>query len=294
MFRRIGLFMLTNILIIATISIITSLLGVNRYMDANGIDYQSLFVFCMVWGMTGSLISLAMSRWTAKKLMGVQVIDPMNAGGYADLVQVVHDISRRAALPAMPEVGIFNSPELNAFATGPTKSRALVAVSTGLLSAMNRDELEGVLGHEISHIKNGDMVTMALLQGVLNAFIMFVARIVAYAVSQQVKAESRYMVRFFVTFLLEIVIGIFAMFVVNWFSRRREFRADAGSAKLMGKNDMIAALQVLKRREEIRDPQLNQQSMNPFKISGQPRKRSTIFASHPPLEDRIAALQQYA
>lgn len=294
MFRRIALFILTNILVIATINIVLSLFGVGHYITANGMDYQALFVFCMVWGMVGSFISLQLSRWMAKQAMGVRVIDPGNPGAYSQLVQMVHDLSRRAELPAMPEVGIFDSPEMNAFATGPSKRRSLVAVSTGLLSGMNRDEISGVIGHEIAHIKNGDMVTMALIQGVMNAFIMFFARAIAFAVSQQAREESRALIRFFVTFLLEIVFGIFALMLVNWFSRRREFRADAGSATLTGRNDMIAALQALKRRQEVRDPHLNQQSMNPFKISGAPRKRSSLFASHPPLEDRIAALQQYA
>jgi len=294
MFGRIGLFIATNILIVLTISILTSLLGVNRYMYAQGLDYQALLTFCLIWGMAGSLVSLALSRISAKMMMGVQVIDPNNPGQFSNLVAMVHDISRRAGLSTMPEVGVFNSGEPNAFATGPTKSRALVAVSTGLLSSMNRDEIEGVIGHEVSHITNGDMVTMTLLQGVVNAFVMFLARVIAFAVSQNAKEENRYMLRFFVTFLLEMIIGIFGVLIVRWFSRHREFRADAGSAKLLGRGDMIAALNALKRRQELRDPRSAVEAMAPYKIASGGGRHSSIFATHPSLEARIARLEQYA
>ncbi len=295
MFGRIALFILTNVFIVVTISILTSVFGLNNYMTQQGLDYQALLIFCLVWGMTGSLISLLISRWSAKMAMGVTVIDPMNAGQFADYVQMVHNIAKSAGLPKMPEVGVFQSPELNAFATGPTKSRALVACSTGLLQSMSRDQIEGVVAHEVAHIKNGDMVTMCLIQGVVNAFVMFFARVIAFAVSQQVKEENRYMIRFLITFVLEILIGFLGLMVVAWFSRKREFRADAGSAALVGRGDMISALQALQRRYEIADPTKQVASMNPFKIATPGKKRGmSLFATHPPLEDRIAALEQYA
>ncbi len=287
--RRWLLFIATNILVVSTITILCSILGVNRYISGNSLDYQSLFVFCMVYGMVGSFISLLISRWTAKMMMGVQVIDPHSAGQFDWLVQMVHDISRRAGLPAMPEVGVYNSPEVNAFATGPSKSRSLVAVSTGLLSAMNRKEIEGVLGHEVAHIQNGDMVTMTLIQGVINAFVMFVARVIAFAVSQNVKEENRAMINFLVVFFLQIGLSILGMLVVNWFSRQREFRADAGSAKLVGREPMIAGLAALQRRYGMVDS--SHASLTPFKISSKDTSWGELFATHPPLEKRIAALQ---
>lgn len=295
MFGRIALFVATNILIVVTISILTSMLGLNHYMSANGMDYQALFVFCLVWGMSGSLISLMLSRISAKYMMGVQVIDPQNPGSYSGLVSMVHDIARKAGLSKMPEVGVFQSPEMNAFATGPTKNRALVAVSTGILSGMDRSQLEGVIGHEMTHITNGDMVTMTLLQGVVNAFVMFLARAIAFALSQNSKGENRYMMRYFITFLLEIVIGMFGMLLVRWFSRRREFKADAGSAKVVGRQEMISALKALQQRQALHDPATAIEAMAPYKISNSTGKRkSSIFATHPPLEERIARLTQYA
>lgn len=294
MLKRIALFAVTNLLIIITISFLLSILGVRPYMTQAGLDYQQLMVFCLIWGMVGSFISLALSRIMAKWMMGVQVIDPQNAGQFAGLVQTVHQLARQANLPALPEVGIYNSPDVNAFATGPTRARSLVAVSTGLLQRMNQNEVQGVLAHEIAHIQNGDMVTMTLVQGVVNAFVMFFARIIAYFVSQGVKEESRYMVQYLITMLCEVLFGILGMLVVANFSRAREFRADAGSAKLSGKGNMIAALQSLARMQGISAP--NQPaSMQAFQISTV-RKGGffSLFATHPPLEDRIQALEKAA
>lgn len=287
--RRWLLFIATNILVVSTITILCSILGVNRYTSGGDLDYQALFIFCMVYGMSGSFISLLISRWMAKMMMGVQVIDPQSAGQFDWLVQMTHDISRRAGLPAMPEVGVYNSAEVNAFATGPTKSRALVAVSTGLISAMNRKEIEGVIGHEVAHIQNGDMVTMTLIQGVINAFVMFIARVIAFVVSQNVKQESRAMVNFLVVFVLQIGLSVLGMLVVNWFSRYREFRADAGSAKLVGRDAMVAGLSALQRRYGMVDS--SHASLTPFKISSNETTWGELFSSHPPLAKRIAALQ---
>jgi heat shock protein HtpX len=282
--KRIFLFILTNILVMLTISILLSLLGVRPYLNANGIDIQQLAIFCLVWGMTGSLISLAISRMMAKWTMGVQVI-PRTSSEYAWVVMMVEQLARKAGLPVMPQVGIYESPEVNAFATGPSKRRSLVAFSTGLLNSMSKNEIEGVAAHEIAHIANGDMVTMTLLQGVVNAFVMFFARIIAWGISQNVREENRYMTQYMVTFLLEMALGLLGMIVVCSFSRYREFRADRGGAQYAGKQDMIAALQRLASNTRRYD---EAPAMAAFKISG---GVGQLFSTHPPLEKRIAALQ---
>jgi heat shock protein HtpX len=293
MFKRIAFFLVTNLLIVLTISTVLQVLGVRPYLTASGIDYSALMVFCLAWGMTGSFISLAMSRMTAKWMMGVELVDGARGGEYAWLVQTVHRLSRQANLPAMPEVGVYQSPDVNAFATGPTKSRSLVAVSTGLMSRMSQNEIEGVLAHEVAHIQNGDMVTMTLIQGVVNAFVMFFARIISYFVAQSVKEDMRYTVQFAVTMLLEIVFGILGMLVVCWFSRAREFRADKGSAALSGKENMIAALEALKRLHGIGAQQEQPASIAAFKISaGKSGGIGALFSTHPPLESRIEALRR--
>jgi len=285
--KRIFLFILTNILVVLTISILLNLLGVRPYMTANGIDIQQLAVFCLIWGMTGSLISLALSRVMAKWTMGVQVI-PRTSSQYAGLVMMVEQLARKAGLTTMPEVGIYESPEVNAFATGPSKNRSLVAFSTGLLNSMNQNEIEGVAAHEIAHIANGDMVTMTLLQGVVNAFVMFFARIIAWGISQNVREENRHMTQYMVTFLLEMILGILGMIIVCAFSRHREFRADLGGAQYAGKHDMIAALQRLAANTRRYD---QAPALAAFKISG---GVGQLFSTHPPLEKRIAALQSAA
>jgi heat shock protein HtpX len=287
--KRIVLFMAVNLLVVVTISIVLNVLGVRPYMTAHGLDMQSLAIFCLVWGMGGSFISLALSRVMAKWMMGVKVIDPSNAGSAAWLVQTVHGLARSAGLPEMPEVGIYQSPEVNAFATGPTKSRALVAVSTGLLERMDRDEVAGVLGHEVAHVANGDMVTMTLLQGVVNAFVMFFARVIAFAVSQNAKEESRRSIQMLTTVVLEILLSFLGMIVVAGFSRFREFRADAGGARLAGREKMVAALEALRRSTGLVDNR--QKSLAAFKISGRPGGLMALFSTHPPLDVRIARLR---
>jgi heat shock protein HtpX len=242
--------------------------------------------------MAGSLISLALSRVMAKRMMGVRVIDPNTRDPQErEIVEMVHNLARAARLPAMPEVGYYDSPEVNAFATGPTKSRALVAVSSGLWQRMSRDEVEGVLGHEITHVSNGDMVTMTLLQGVVNAFVLFFARVIAFAVSQNVRDENRGMVQFGIVMVLQIVLSLLGAVVVAAFSRWREFRADRGGAQLAGRGKMIAALERLRRNVELVDTR--QESLATLKIAGGPSRMASLFASHPPLEVRIARLQQY-
>lgn len=291
--KRIFLFMLVNILVMVTLSIVLSVLNVGPYMTAYGINYESLAVFCLVWGMGGSFISLAMSRIMAKWMMGVRVIDPNSQSqNEQQLVNVVHELAHRAGLPKMPQVGVYDSPEVNAFATGPTKSRALVAVSTGLLSRMDRAQLEGVLGHEIAHIANGDMVTMTLLQGIVNAFVMFFARIIAFALSQNAKEESRHMIRMIVTIVLEIAFSFLGMIVVAYFSRLREYRADHGGAVFAGRDKMIAALRGLQRNVQLAED--DRSSMATLKISTKGGGFFKLFSTHPDLEDRIARLENMA
>lgn len=285
MLRRFGFFFLTNLLVIVTISIITSILGVRGYMDANGINYESLLIWCLIWGMVGSFISLQMSRWSAKKIMGIRLIDPKSPGQFSWLTSKVEQCSKAAGLPKLPEIGIYESPEINAFATGPSKSRSLVAFSTGILNSMNQDELEGVIAHEIAHIQNGDMVTMTLLQGVMNAFVLFFSRIISFAIGNLVNENQRALVRFVSTIVFDILLSILAHLIVNYFSRKREYRADAGSAALVGREKMIAALEHLKRRFQ---PMEDVKSLATMKIAG---AGDSFWSTHPSLDNRIAALK---
>jgi heat shock protein HtpX len=297
MFKRVLLFLLTNLLVIVTISIITSLLGLHGYLTAHGIDYKTLAIFCAIWGTVGSFISLFMSKFMAKMAMGVQVIDPHRATPDEQrLLNIIYNLSQKSGLPKMPEVGIYQSPELNAFATGPSKSDALVAVSSGLLTTMNQSEVEGVLGHEITHIANGDMVTMTLIQGVVNAFSLFLSRIIAYAISVAVSRGEddrgggiSFALFYMLTFVFDILFTILGSMVVAAFSRWREYRADAGGAKLAGREKMIDALERLRSTTELEDNRAP--ALAAFKISHKPSILE-IFSSHPPLEKRIARLKQ--
>lgn len=295
--KRIFLFFLVNMAMVVTISLVLGLLGVGPYLTRQGLNYESLAFFCLVWGMGGALFSLAISRISAKWMMGVKVIDPQAPGEFGDLLQRVHHLARSARLPAMPEVGVYDSPEVNAFATGPTKSRALVAVSTGLLRRMNRDEVEGVLAHEVAHIANGDMVTMTLIQGIVNAFVMFLARIAAFALSQALAGNrnddreegvASPMMFHMITMVFEIALGILGAMIVAYFSRSREFRADSGGAMLAGREKMRAALKRLAGNAELVDRE--HESLATFKISGSQGGLLALLATHPPLEERIRRL----
>lgn len=295
MFKRFALFALTNIVVIATVSVVLNLLGVQPYMTAYGINYESLMIFCAIWGMAGSFISLAMSKFMAKTMMGVKIVDSMPE--YTGLVSKIHRMARSAGLSKMPEVGIYDSPEINAFATGPSKNNSLVAVSTGLLHNMNDGEVEGVLGHEVAHIANGDMVTMTLIQGVVNAFVMFFARIAAFAVSQFLRGDEEegqglgMFAHMAVVFLFEILFGIAGMVITSWFSRFREFRADYGGAQLAGRENMIAAL---KRLEVVHDRAYfdkRAEGMNSLKISSKEGGLKALLSTHPKLSDRIRRLE---
>ncbi|MBC7530175.1 MAG: protease HtpX [Oligoflexus sp.] len=299
-FKRIGLFLALNIVIVLTLSTIMSLLGANRYLYANGLNLQSLAIYCLVWGMGGAFISLALSRKLAKWTMGVQLVpDNTYDARLVELKQTVHQLSREAGIKVMPEVGVYESPELNAFATGPSKNRSLVAVSSGLLRSMDRRELRGVLAHEVAHIANGDMVTMTLLQGVVNAFVMFLARIIAYGITQATRSNNEEspssggFAFMGITFVLELIFMVFGSIIVAAYSRRREYRADAGGARLGGRENMIAALQGLKKNFTIdtMDSAPNS-AVAAMQIENHKGKGlSRFFSTHPDLDDRIARLQ---
>lgn len=294
MFKRIFLFVLTNILVMVTVSIVLSVLGVNHYVTSAGLNYSSLMIFCLIWGFVGSGISLLLSKFMAKTMMGVEIVD--DRGQYGDLVRRVHTLSRAAGLSKMPEVGIYHSNEVNAFATGPSKNNSLVAVSTGLLQQMNTEEVDGVLAHEVAHVANGDMVTMALIQGVINAFVMFFARIAAFALQNFLNgdrdddrpAASGWAYHISVM-VFEIAFSFLGMFVVAYFSRVREFRADKGGAQFAGRNKMIAALRRLQQKVDLVDD--SQDQIKAMKISSK-KGLMSFLSTHPSLEDRIAALER--
>lgn len=298
--KRIVLFLLVNMLVVLTISVILRLLNVQPFLQAHGISYPDLIFFCVIWGFGGAFISLSLSRVMAKWLMGVRVIDPSIADAQSqELVRMVYSLSRNAGLSTMPEVGIYESREVNAFATGPSRRRSLVAVSRGLLAKLSKEELEGVLGHEIAHIANGDMVTMTLLQGVINAFVMFLARILAFAFSglgnknQQNRSStgSYYML----VFVFELVFMVLGMLAIAAYSRYREFRADLGGARLAGTQKMISALTALKETLQITDKRYEKPALQAFKISS-PKEGSIrhLFSTHPSLEARIERLAHLA
>lgn len=293
--KRIFLFMAVNVLVVMTVSIILNVLGVRPYLNQYGLDYNSLAIFCLVWGMGGAFISLALSRIMAKWMMGVKVI-PTNTHDpqLRELLNTVQSLAQAARLPNMPEVGVYDSPEINAFATGPSKSRSLVAVSSGLLQRMNPEQVRGVLGHEIAHVANGDMVTMTLIQGVVNAFVMFLARAIAFAITMAGDREERRgppVSYYLVQFALEIVFMILGSMVVAWFSRYREFRADRGGAMIAGRDSMINALEGLRRTFDEIEPEAKP-AIAALKISSRPGGIMRLFSTHPPLEERIARLRQ--
>jgi heat shock protein HtpX len=286
MAKRIFLFLVTNLVIVVTLSVVLSFLGVRP-----GGGLESLAVFSLVWGMGGAFISLQMSRWIAKRATGVQLIDGRTGRQELDwLYATVERLTRQANLP-MPEVGVYESGEVNAFATGPSKSRSLVAVSTGLLRAMRPNEVEGVLAHEVAHISNGDMVTMTLLQGVVNAFVIFFARVIASVLRGDDGRGGYRGGNYLVVVLLEIVLGLLGSMVTAWYSRRREFRADRGGATLAGRENMVGALRRLLGHQQAVDT--SHEALATLKINGT-RGWMMFFSTHPPLEQRIAALQAHS
>lgn len=286
--KRIFLFLLTNLAIVAVLSISLRLLGFESILDQQGIglDINSLALFSAVFGFGGALISLMMSKWSAKRMMGVRIIEQPASAEERWLVETVTRQAQQAGI-GMPEVGIYEGPEMNAFATGANKDNALVAVSRGLLQSMSRDEVEAVLGHEVSHVANGDMVTLALIQGVVNTFVIFLSRVIGHLVDRVVfKTERGHGPAFWITAIIaELVLGILASMVVMWFSRQREYRADEGGASLSDRRKMIAALQRLGGQQQEALPD----QMAAFGISGGMR---SLFSSHPSIESRIEALSR--
>jgi len=290
--KRIALFLATNIAVLVVLSIVLSVLGVDSLLQENNVDLdlQALLIFSAVFGMGGSLISLAMSKWSAKRMTGAVVIEQPQNKTQQWLLATVKRQAEQAGI-AMPEVAIYNSPDINAFATGMSRNNALVAVTTGLIDNMKMDEAEAVLGHEISHVANGDMVTLALVQGVVNTFVIFFSRVVGHVVDRVVfKTERGYGPAYYITSILaQIVFGILASAIVMYFSRLREFRADTGGANLAGRDKMIAAL---KRLQSIHEPSHLPDQLVAFGINGGLAEgMRKLFMSHPPLSQRIAALQ---
>ena len=289
--KRIALFLLTNLAVMLVLSIVLSI--VTRWLGVDSRSTSGLLVLAAVFGFGGSIISLLMSKWMAKRSYGVQVIEQPRTEVEHWLVTTVQRQAQQAGI-GMPEVGIYESPDMNAFATGANRNSALVAVSSGLLYSMSRDEAEAVLAHEVSHVANGDMVTLALIQGVVNTFVIFLARMVAGLISNFFRSNDEEqgagmggLAYYVIVFALEMVFGVLASIIVMWFSRQREFRADAGSAQLVGRDKMIAALERLRRGNETQ----MEGAMMAFGINGK-RSMSELFLSHPPLEKRIEALRQ--
>jgi heat shock protein HtpX len=289
--KRIMLFLATNLAVLVVLSVVAHLLGLDAWLQVHGGSLSGLLVFAAFWGFAGSLISLAMSKTMAKMSMGVRVIAQPTTQDEQWLVSVVAHHARTLGL-GMPEVGIFNSPEPNAFATGANRNNALVAVSTGLLQRMSRDEVEAVLGHEMTHVANGDMVTLTLLQGVMNTFVIFLSRVIGSIIDRTVfrSDDGRGIASFAVVIVLQLLLGILANIIVMWFSRWREFRADRGGAQLAGTPKMIAALEELKRdtHDPLPAPQFAAFGIADGKVGGGIKR---LFMSHPPLDERIAALR---
>ena len=293
--KRIVLFLVTNLAVVLLLGIVARLLGVDRFLHQSGLNLPSLLIFAAIFGMGGSLISLLMSKWIAKRSVGAQVIEQPRTQTERWLVETVRKQAQAAGI-GMPEVALYESPEPNAFATGANRNAALVAVSTGLLQQMTEDEVEAVLGHEVSHVANGDMVTLSLIQGVLNTFVIVLSRVVGYLVDRALSSNNEnrgpgvgYMLT---SFVMEILFGFLASLVVMWFSRYREFHADAGGARLAGRGKMIAALE---RLRQLHEPSQLPSQMAAFGINGGLGEGlRKLFMTHPPLEERIAALRQQA
>ncbi|MEO0336246.1 MAG: protease HtpX [Pseudomonadota bacterium] len=293
MIKRFSLFIVVNFLVITTLGITANLIATFMGVDFSG--YSGLLIFYSILGMGGSLISLFTSKWMAKMMFRIKIIDPNTANNTEmTLLNMVHNMSRKAGLSKMPEVGYYEAPEVNAFATGPSRNNSLVAVSTGLMNRMNREQVEAVLGHEIAHVANGDMVTMTLIQGVMNTLVLFASRLLATAVASAMRGDREgggsWFVEFGLYMFFQTVLGLLGAVVTNAFSRWREYRADAGGANLAGREQMISALRALQGTEEMIDNE--HKAFASLKISGQPSTLAKLFATHPPLEERIARLQK--
>lgn len=282
--------MLVNMLVMVSVSILTGIIC--TFLYGSPIPPQGslipLILFSVIFGMGGAFVSLFISKWMAKKMMGLKMINPTTSRGQErEILETVHSMARRARLPKMPEVGIYNSPEMNAFATGPSRSNSLVAVSSGLVHSLNKGELEAVIGHEVAHIANGDMVTLTLIQGVINTFVIFFSRIIANLIASQFE-KNRYMIEFILTIVMQIAFTYLGYIVVAYFSRIREYRADRGGARYSNRENMISALRKLSYQSL---PHRKNDNLAAFKISGT-TSIAALFRTHPPLEDRIARLQK--
>lgn len=289
---RIGLFLLTNFAILAVASVTLNLLGVGHYLEGEGLNFTSLLIFCGIFGFSGALISLFISKWVAKKTARVRLLDAPKTSDERWLVETVADLAARAGI-GMPEVGIFPAQQANAFATGWNKNKALVAISSGMLQRFKKDEIRAVMGHEIGHVANGDMVTLALIQGVINTFVMFFARIIGHTVDRVVfKTERGHGIGFYIaTFISEIILAFLASMIVAWFSRRREFRADHAGATLADRQGMINALRRLQTETAV--PNQMPDSLVAFGITAGAKDRlKALFSTHPPLDIRIATLEK--
>ncbi len=286
--KRVVLFLATNLAILLVLSVSMRVLGVEPWLNQQGLNLGALLVFAAMMGFGGSLISLAVSKWMAKKTMGVRVIEAPSNAIETWLVDTVRKYARQAGI-GMPEVGIYDAPDANAFATGMSRNKALIAVSTGLVQQMTREEAEAVLGHEVAHAANGDMVTLALIQGVVNTFVLFLSRVIGHTVDRVIfRTENGHGPAFWVTVIIaDLVLGVLAAIIVMWFSRQREFRADQGGAGLAGRDNMIAALERLRGLH----PQPLPDKLAAFGIAGGGGGLKRLFITHPPLEDRIAALK---
>src|SRR5210317_1216996 len=291
MFKRVMLFIATNLAVVLVLSIVLRLLGIDSYLDEQqvGINYEALLVFSLVLGFGGSFISLALSKWMAKRSTGARVITQPQNAAESWLVATVERQAREAGIET-PEVAIYDAPDMNAFATGARRNAALVAVSTGLLRGMPKEEVEAVLAHEISHVANGDMVTLTLVQGVVNTFVLFLSRIVGHVIDRAVlRNESGHGIGYFISVMIaQVVLGILASTIVMWVSRKREFRADAGSAELNGNQPMIRPLSRLERGAPGELPQ----ALQAFGISGSKSAMMKLFLSHPPIPERVEALRR--
>lgn len=293
--KRIFLFIFVNVLIITSVSIIFSFFNIKPYLSRYGMNYSSLFIFCLIWGMVGAFISLLLSKKMAKWMLKIKIITDFNKNEKESLIfNMVKELSQKENIK-MPEIGIYSSKEVNAFATGASKNRSLIALSSSLLETLDEQEIKAVLSHEISHITSGDMVTMTLLQGIINAFVMFLARVIAYALSSRSRDRNNsfnYFSYMMMVFLFQFVFMIPGSLIIAFFSRRREFRADKNGAFLCGKENMIKALSALKKVQDIKDPKLSDAIKN-FKISNFSKKGGILklFLSHPPLEKRIERLK---
>jgi len=292
--KRVFLLIATNLAVMVVLGVVLSIVmqvfGIQGTLDSSGnLDLRALLIISAVVGFTGSFISLAMSKWTAKRMTGAQVIEQPRSADEAWLFNTVQTLAQKAGI-GMPEIAVYDAPEPNAFATGMRRDAALVAVSTGLLRSMRREEVEAVLGHEITHVANGDMVTLTLIQGVVNTFVFFLSRVIGHVVDRVVLKSDRsgYGPGYYITSIVaQLLLGILASMIVLWFSRQREFRADAGGARLAGRDRMISALERLRGDR----PELPQQ-LAAFGIAGGGRRGFTrLFMSHPPIEERIAALR---